>query len=145
MLYFKRGYAASSMIAPRRLNFFCTTSNIYRYIPINSHKTLTKYIPEFSGWITLSIVETRRKIRAVVLEFIVSRQTDRRDGGLCFIICIDRCLLLIVFQQLSALNTCSRISLNDVIYIFMLPWNPHFILLLGKTQINALLSNKLIF
>ena len=33
------------------------------------------------------------KIRAVVFEFIASRQTDRqtdrRGGGLCFIICID--------------------------------------------------------
>jgi hypothetical protein len=29
------------------------------------------------------------KIRAVVFEFLASRQTDRRGGGLCFIICID--------------------------------------------------------
>ena len=29
------------------------------------------------------------KIRAVVFEFIACRQTDRRGGGLCFIICID--------------------------------------------------------
>ena len=29
------------------------------------------------------------KIRAVVLEFFVSRHTDRRGGGLYFIICID--------------------------------------------------------
>ena len=69
--------------------FFCTTSNIYRYIPKNSHKTLTNYIPKFSGWITLSIGEIRMKIRAVVFEFIASRQTNRREGGLCFIICID--------------------------------------------------------
>ena len=33
--------------------FFCTTSNIYRYIPTNSHKTLTNYIPVFSGRITI--------------------------------------------------------------------------------------------
>ena len=29
------------------------------------------------------------KIRSVVFEFIADRQTDRRGGGLCFIICID--------------------------------------------------------
>ena len=37
--------------------FFVTLSNIYRYIPTNLHKTLTNYIPEFSGRITLSIGE----------------------------------------------------------------------------------------
>ena len=57
---------------------FCTTSNIYHYILSNSHITLTKYIPEFSRWITLSIGENRMKIRAVGFEFIESRQTDRQ-------------------------------------------------------------------
>ena len=39
------------------------------------------------------IGENRMEIRAVVFEFIAcrqtNRQTDRRGGGLCFIICID--------------------------------------------------------
>ena len=69
--------------------FFATLSNIYRYIPTNSHKTLTNYIPKFSGRITLSNGENHMKTRAVVFEFIASRQTERRGGGLCFIICID--------------------------------------------------------
>ena len=55
-----------------------TTSNIYRYIPANSHKTLTNYIPVFSGRITLSTGENRMKIRSVVFEFIADRQTRRR-------------------------------------------------------------------
>ena len=58
--------------------FFCTISNIYHYIPTNSHKTLTNYIPEFIGRITLSIGENLMKIRAVVFEFIACRQTDRQ-------------------------------------------------------------------
>ena len=58
-------------------------------IPTNLHKTITNYIPKISGRITLSISENRMKIREVVFEFFVSRQTDRRGGGLCFIICID--------------------------------------------------------
>ena len=49
---------------------FCTTSNICRNIPTNSHKTLTIYIPLFSGRITLSIGENRMKIRAVVFKFL---------------------------------------------------------------------------
>ena len=57
---------------------FCTTSNIYCYIPTNSHKTLTNYIPVFFGRITLSIGENRMKIRSVVFEFIVDRETDRQ-------------------------------------------------------------------
>ena len=68
---------------------FCTTSNIYRYILTNSHKPLTNHISEFSGRITLSIGENPMKIRAVFCEFFARRQTDRRSGGLCFIICID--------------------------------------------------------
>ena len=56
---------------------FCTTSNIYRYIPTNSHKPLTNYIPVFSGRIILSIGENHMKIRAVVFEFNACRQTDR--------------------------------------------------------------------
>ena len=79
--------------------FFCTTSNIYRYIPTNSHKTLTNYIPVFSGRITLSIGENHMKIRSVVLEFIANRQTDRRGGGLCFIICIDIWLYIFGLQR----------------------------------------------
>ena len=58
--------------------FFCNTSNNCRYIPTNSNKTFTKYIQKFSWWITLSIDENRMKIRAVVFEFIASRQTDRQ-------------------------------------------------------------------
>ena len=77
------------MRAPRRLDFFAALSNIYRYIPTNSHKTLTNYISEVSGTITLFIGENPMKIRAVVFEFIARRQTDRRGRGLCFIICID--------------------------------------------------------
>ena len=69
--------------------FFCTTFNIYHYIPTNSHRTLTNHIPAFSGRITLSIGGNRMNIRSVVLEFFVSRQTDRCGGGLCFKICID--------------------------------------------------------
>ena len=57
---------------------FCTTSNMYHYIPTTSHKTLTNHIPVFSGRITLSIGDNRKKIRAVVFEFFVSRQTRRR-------------------------------------------------------------------
>ena len=57
---------------------FCTTSNIYRYIPTNSHKILTNYIPVFSGRITLYIGENSMEIRAVVFEFFVSRQADRQ-------------------------------------------------------------------
>ena len=63
---------------------------MYRYIPTNSHKTLTNYIPVFFGRIALSTGENPMKIRAVVFEIIARRQTDRRGGGLCFIICIDR-------------------------------------------------------
>ena len=93
---------------------FCTTSNIYRYIPTNSHKTLTNYVPVFSGRITLSIGENRMKIRAVVFEFIADRQTDwqtdRRGGGLCFIICIDfvnyEIFLLILFLPNLKLYMC---------------------------------------
>ena len=77
--------------------FFCTTSNIYRYIPTNSHKTLKKHIQKFSGWITLSIGENRIKLRTVVFEFIADRQTDRRGIGLRFILCINRCILIIFF------------------------------------------------
>ena len=70
--------------------FFYTTSNIYHYIPTNSHKTLTNYISVFTGRSTLSIDENCMKIRSVVFEFLwADRQTDRRGGGLCFIICID--------------------------------------------------------
>ena len=53
--------------------------NIYRYIPTNSHKTLTNYIPKISGRITLSISENRMKTRAVVFEFIAHRQTDAAE------------------------------------------------------------------
>ena len=59
--------------------FFCTTSNIYHYIPTNSHKTLTNYIPVFAGRITLPIGENRMKIRSVVFEFIADRQTDAAE------------------------------------------------------------------
>ena len=70
-------YAASSMKAPRRLDSFATLSNIYRYIPINSHKTLTHYIPEFSRIITLSIGETANENQCC--SFWVHRaQTDRQ-------------------------------------------------------------------
>ena len=57
--------------------FFCTTSNIYRCIPTNSHKTLTNYIPVFPGRIILSIGENRMKIRAVVFR-VYREQTDRQ-------------------------------------------------------------------
>ena len=77
------------MKAHRRLDVFATLSNIYHYTPTNSHKTLTNYLSEFSGRITLCIGENPMKILAVVFEFIARRQTDRRGGGLCFIICID--------------------------------------------------------
>ena len=46
-------------------------------------------MPVFSGRITLFIGENSMKIRAVVFEFFMIRGTDRRGGGLCFIICID--------------------------------------------------------
>ena len=42
------------------------------------------------------------KIRAVVFEFFVSRQTDRRGGGLCFIICKDRCYTELLLQTLGS-------------------------------------------
>ena len=60
--------------------FFVTLSNIYRYIPTNSHKALTNCIPEYFGWITLSSGENRLKFSSVVFEFIANRQTNRRDG-----------------------------------------------------------------
>ena len=65
--------------------FFCTTSNIYRYIPTNSHKTLTNYIPVFSGRITLSIGENRMKICSVVFEFIARRQTDVAEDFVLYV------------------------------------------------------------
>ena len=37
------------------------------------------YIPVFSGRITLSIGENRMKIRAVVFEIFMSRQTDAAE------------------------------------------------------------------
>ena len=50
---------------------------VCNYIPINSHKTLTNYIPVFSGRITLSTGENCMKLCSVVFEFIADRQTDR--------------------------------------------------------------------
>ena len=65
------------MKTPRRLDFFATLSTfIVIFQPIQ--KTLTKYIPEISGRITLSTGENRMKVRAVVFEFIACRQTDRQ-------------------------------------------------------------------
>ena len=59
--------------------FVCTTSNIYRYIPTNSHKTLTNLISEFSGRISLSTGGNPMKIRAVVFEFVARRETDAAE------------------------------------------------------------------
>jgi len=75
---FQKGLRSVFGESSQRAWFFRTTSNIYHYIPTNSHKTLTNYIPVLFGRITLSIGENRMKIRSVVFEFIADRQTDRQ-------------------------------------------------------------------
>ena len=68
------------MKAPRRLDFFAPFPTfIVIFQPI--HTTLTNYISEFSGRITLSIGENPMKIRAVGFEFIARRQTDRQTDA----------------------------------------------------------------
>ena len=113
LLDFKRDYAASSMKAPRRLDFL-HHFQLYRYIPTSSQKPLINHISEFSGWTALSIGENPMKSRAVVFEFFACRQTDRRSGGLCFIICIDlvHCTLFDITT-----NTTLRL-MNKVAHIF---------------------------
>ena len=75
---FQKGLRSVFDEGSQTARFFATRSNIYRYIPTNSHNTLTSYISEFSGRITLSISENPMKIRAVVFEFIAHRQIDRQ-------------------------------------------------------------------
>ena len=88
LLYFKRDYAASSMKTPRRLDVFASLPTfivIFQPIHTKPWQIIYRDFPDES----LSIDENRMKIGVVVFEFIASRQTDRRGGGLCFIICID--------------------------------------------------------
>ena len=50
------------------------------------------------------------KIRAVGFEFFMRRQTDRRGGGLCFIICID-CTYNIVMYEYHLVD--QRVSMSN--------------------------------
>ena len=85
---------------------FCTTSNIYHYIPTYSQKTLTNYIPVFSGRITLSIGENCMK--NPLSSFRVFReQTDRQTRRKTLFynmyrwVCIDFTTNLLIGQKLT--------------------------------------------
>ena len=81
--------------------FFFAALPTFIVIPTNSHKTLTNYIQEFSGWITLSTGENRMKICAVIFEFIASRQTDRQTRRRTLFYNMYRYLLCVTYLSLK--------------------------------------------